>query len=249
MRHLKEIAIPFTETTTLECWQQKADRYYRLLNIGSKEQRFFVIVNLNEPCIEHCSPGVYGLLGFRPQHFTIPNIFRLIHPEDAVRYTLDEFRVARFIKQLPTDERSSYKFSKHLRIRQASGRYVLISQQMVVMNDVANNGNLQAFVDVSLAQEEVKDWKLRIAPIQYYCPKNRGPKITPQFTSGTDNPLTDREMEILRMLATNMSTKEIAEKIIRSPHTVKNHRKNMLRKSETSTTLELILLAKRKSWL
>lgn len=248
MLDFKEIVTPFSEVATQEYWQQKAERYFKLLNVGSKEPRFFVIVNLNEPLIEHCSPGVYDLLGFGPKYLTLSNIFRLIHPDDIARYTLDEFTIGNFLKQLPADERSRYKISKRLRIRHASGRFVPISQQMVVMNEAGNINKLRAFAHVCLAPEQLENWSLRITPIQDYHQESSEPQKYVHL-GDESNPLTNREMEILRLLVTNMSTKEIAEKICRSPHTVKNHRKNMLRKSGTSTTLELILLAKRKLWL
>ncbi len=40
--------------------------------------------------------------------------------------------------------------------------------------------------------------------------------------------LSDREKEILNLIKTGLDTKEIAEKLFLSPHTVEKHRKNML---------------------
>ncbi len=52
--------------------------------------------------------------------------------------------------------------------------------------------------------------------------------------------LTDREKEIVRMVAEGLSTKQIAEKLFLSPHTISTHRKNALKKLNVGSVPELI---------
>ena len=47
---------------------------------------------------------------------------------------------------------------------------------------------------------------------------------------GTPEDLTDREKEILQLIAAEMTTNEIGEKLFISPYTVETHRKNLIRK-------------------
>ncbi|MFW5725811.1 MAG: response regulator, partial [Bacteroidota bacterium] len=51
--------------------------------------------------------------------------------------------------------------------------------------------------------------------------------------------LTDRETEIIRLIASDCSSEEIAEKLFISIHTVNTHRKNILRKAALSKTSQL----------
>jgi DNA-binding NarL/FixJ family response regulator len=51
--------------------------------------------------------------------------------------------------------------------------------------------------------------------------------------------LTIREKEIIQLIAKNLSTKEIAEALFLSTHTIETHRKNILRKTETNNVLSL----------
>ena len=51
--------------------------------------------------------------------------------------------------------------------------------------------------------------------------------------------LTDRETEILRMVATGMSYKQIADKLVLSHRTVQNHVQNTLRKLQLHNRVEL----------
>ena len=55
--------------------------------------------------------------------------------------------------------------------------------------------------------------------------------------------LTSSEIEIVRMIAKGMTTKEIARQKYISFHTVMTHRRNILRKLDVSNASELILYA------
>ena len=52
--------------------------------------------------------------------------------------------------------------------------------------------------------------------------------------------LTGREQEVMRMLAEGISTKEISKKLFISPKTVENHKSNIMRKLELSSTIDLV---------
>lgn len=55
--------------------------------------------------------------------------------------------------------------------------------------------------------------------------------------------LTDREIEVLKLLVHELTTKEIAEKLFVSERTVDSHRKNLLRKTNSKNTVGLIKYA------
>lgn len=55
--------------------------------------------------------------------------------------------------------------------------------------------------------------------------------------------LSDRELEVLHLIAHGYSNTEIALRLCLSVHTVGNHRKNMLARSRCATTAELVRVA------
>ncbi|EOZ92328.1 Receiver component of a two-component response regulator [Indibacter alkaliphilus LW1] len=55
--------------------------------------------------------------------------------------------------------------------------------------------------------------------------------------------LTDREREILKLIAKEFSNKDIAEQLFISERTVETHRKNIFRKTKTNTLVGLIKFA------
>lgn len=55
--------------------------------------------------------------------------------------------------------------------------------------------------------------------------------------------LTERELEILQLVAEEMTSEKIAEKLFISPRTVETHRKNILAKTQSNTLIGLIKFA------
>jgi DNA-binding NarL/FixJ family response regulator len=58
---------------------------------------------------------------------------------------------------------------------------------------------------------------------------------TPPQDVDEGSPLTSRETEVLRLVATGMSNREIASTLVLSEHTVHRHVANILRKLAQST--------------
>jgi two-component system nitrate/nitrite response regulator NarL len=75
------------------------------------------------------------------------------------------------------------------------------------------------------------------------------PEITRIMMSELNQPeekselLTDREREILRLIAKEFSNKQMAEKLFISERTVETHRKNIFRKTNTNTLVGLMKFA------
>lgn len=66
-----------------------------------------------------------------------------------------------------------------------------------------------------------------------------------KITDATYETLTSREQEIMVLLAQDLSTKHIAEKLFISPKTVENHRSNILRKLNLHSKIGLVRYAAR----
>jgi DNA-binding CsgD family transcriptional regulator len=62
-------------------------------------------------------------------------------------------------------------------------------------------------------------------------------------------PLTERELEILRYVATGLSNKEIAHRLHISTNTVKVHLRNIFTKLEVVSRTEAAMLAVRQGWV
>ncbi len=61
--------------------------------------------------------------------------------------------------------------------------------------------------------------------------------------------VSEREQEVLEWLFRGLRTREIAEKLFLSHHTVESHRKNLIHKFEAKNSVHLIYLALNKGYL
>lgn len=62
-------------------------------------------------------------------------------------------------------------------------------------------------------------------------------------------PLTEREMEVLRLMCKHMTSKEIAEELFISEHTVKYHKANMLAKTGFNKAIDLAFYMISNGWI
>ncbi|MEI7504036.1 MAG: LuxR C-terminal-related transcriptional regulator, partial [Paludibacter sp.] len=61
--------------------------------------------------------------------------------------------------------------------------------------------------------------------------------------------LTDRELEVLKLICYGLTTDEIAQKLFISPKTVKSHRSNLLEKTTCKNTPEMIIFALKNKYI
>ncbi len=77
-------------------------------------------------------------------------------------------------------------------------------------------------------------------------------EISPELIFGSlkyENPLTEREIEILRLASSGMTTKEIAEQLFLSHGTVRNYLSEIINKLEAKNRIEAIMIAEEKGWV
>ncbi|MGH9076136.1 MAG: response regulator [Acidimicrobiales bacterium] len=107
--------------------------------------------------------------------------------------------------------------------------------------------------------EEVAEAVRKVAMGQSLLSPSMASKLLAEYTSlatrpsgGEDLPapvLTNRELEVLRLMARSRSNREIADELFISENTVKNHVRNILEKLHMHSRMEAVLYAVRKRLL
>ncbi len=77
-------------------------------------------------------------------------------------------------------------------------------------------------------------------------------EFAPELIFGSmkeDNPLTDREEEVLKLVAVGKTSKEISVELYLSPGTVRNYMSEIINKLEVKNRMEAVTVAKEKGWI
>lgn len=75
------------------------------------------------------------------------------------------------------------------------------------------------------------------------------PKLAVFITIANQNPLTDRELVVLRLAAEGLQTSEIAQRAFLSLGTVRNHLSRILTKTDSRTRIAAIRTAHERGWI
>ena len=74
-------------------------------------------------------------------------------------------------------------------------------------------------------------------------------KTLDEITRNGTTVLTNRQMQILRMVATGDSSREIASKLRLSRRTVENHRARILERLSVNSASEMVEVARQNGWI
>ena len=223
--------------------------YKKLLHVFQVGDYYYMVFNPPEMKIEYASSNVIDVIGYKPEALTLDLLMDKIHPEDLPYFLDFEATVTRFWSQLPPDKVTRYKSRYDYRIRRSDGSYIRVLQQVVTIQTDDEGAVLRTFVVHTDISHLKKNNRMVLSFIGLegepsYIDVDPVRRLTPSV-----NILTRREKQILELLARNQTTKQIADDLHISTTTVATHRKNIYRKTNTSSVLELVQLALNKGWL
>jgi DNA-binding NarL/FixJ family response regulator len=124
---------------------------------------------------------------------------------------------------------------KRVRINNPGMKIVVLSMhEEAVFSQEAQTLGANGYLNKSMESAGLID-----ALIQACEGKKIFPVITPSIPR-VESPFSDRESEILRMIATGKTSEQIADRLHISHLTVKAHRRNMMRKLSVNNAAELV---------
>ena len=153
-------------------------------------------------------------------------------------------QVAEFLRNTPQDEHSEYVFTYSYRTRRADGKWMNVFQQGSYITDPKTSLPLYGIALVNDISPLKKDNSM------IFSIDKKGNDAGPfdyenvltnyYYSDPEESRLTRREREILGRLADGLSSKQVADKLNLSESTIVNHRKNMLKKTNTKNIAELV---------
>lgn len=106
------------------------------------------------------------------------------------------------------------------------------------------DAGISGYILKNSGKKELIEALIKIAEGQNYYGHEITLQLLKSFKRNQDEAkLTDREIEIIRMIEKDMTTRDIAETLFISERTVETHRKNILHKTNTQTVVGLLKYA------
>ncbi len=214
-----------------ERWERRRTEIIRLAELG---RGCIFTVDVYRGVYDYISENFAELFGVRPA-----SVEELVHPDDRARLADLQIRHAKFIYSLPPQERNDYRTIYQMRMRGASGRWInVVSRQQVIETDRRGKAWIVMGM-VELAPDQTPADRVRCSVLNL----RTGQFFNP-YASSQELSLTERELEVLSLIGRGFLSKEIAERLNVSKHTIDNHRKNILTKLEADNAIEAINTAR-----
>ena len=156
-------------------------------------------------------------------------------------------RIVEKLKQTPQQQQDELLFSFNYRMKSPGGKWMHLFQQTCYVTDPVTKLPLYNIGMVT----DISTLKKNNCMVFSIDKKNNGAGFLHAenilteyyYPDQEESQLSKREREVLAWLAEGYSSKQIADKLNLSESTIVNHRKNMLKKSNTKNMAELIRYA------
>lgn len=221
--------------------------YKKLFNIFQVGEFYYMIVNIPNADFDFISENIEKVLGANARNLSFPNFFERIHPEDQPIVLSFENFIGNFYTNLETEKISSYKIRYDYRVRKDDGEYLRILHQVIVIDF-----DEEFFYKSLCVHIDISDLKVEGKPLLSIIGLDGEPSyinIDVEQKYIANSLLSKREKEIINLLMAGKVSKEIASELSLSLSTIETYRKNLLKKTTTTTTAELVGKAIREGWI
>ena len=164
-------------------------------------------------------------------------VLEIIHPGDIHYGLLVRKKIYSLLSSLSAEEKMKHKMVHEMRVKNVRGEYIrIIEQEQAIELDKSGNIWLMlSVIDVDASHES------EITKSHLYNFET-GEQIFIDLSDTLEEPLTNRELSVLQLMKQGLLSKEIANKLCISIHTVNIHRQNLLRKLGVQNSIEAIRL-------
>jgi DNA-binding CsgD family transcriptional regulator len=202
-----------------------------------KGNQFFIAADYLSMKIIFASRLSEKMLGIKPEELDAFRFIDATHPDDIQRHLQGRAKLINMAKEIYMAGKGTAFLSTNLRLRNPEGGY-----SQTLFQDYLYYATIP-YKTVFLIQvnTNIDWWKPAKNSFHYYvgndlkmfrCPDND------LLSKGI--PFSTREFEILKLIAADMSSEQIAEKLFISVNTVSTHRKNIIDKAGKHNISEVV---------
>lgn len=222
-----------------EEFSKRIAEYSSMFTILDKAASFFYLFDFVQMRYLYCSESIKDIMGYTARDWIERGpdwVFSTILPDDVRR--LKELHKALFAYyySLPVAERKDYKYVWEVRAVRKDGRVIWIMQQGSFI-EVDDHGKPMITFDILSDTSQIKrDNSMTLSMFKHVDDQ----EFKLFFPITSNEPFSKREIELINLISLGLNSREIAEKLFISPHTVDTHRRNMLRKAGVGDSMKLV---------
>ncbi len=188
--------------------------------------------------------GIHALLTNYPQFIVVAEsisssqMLRLLH----------DISVDVLLTDIVMPEMSGQALAKKVRQEHPSIKIIALSMsgQGEVVSEMINEADINGYVLKNIGKEELAAAIVKVAQGGIYFSEEVLQELQ-NFTAikkqNLEINITTRELEIIKLIADDLTNKDIANKLFISERTVETHRKNIFRKTNSSSVIGLLKYA------
>lgn len=254
-KDLKEISNNWREMYSRQVKEYRpfelSEEFKRFAALFAPGNSYFYIVNLHNFSLEYVSDSVEEFVGKDPENVNLQDLLHAVIPEEIESLSLKSKVNSHFYTSfLNKEDALHYKNLFSYRMKDAEGGIRTMLYQAFPLS-VLENGTPE---HVFCIHTDVSHLKVSSTNSVSFIHMNGGKSYYNVDISkgkflldGSDTVshdlaelLTEREKQIVIKFSRGLNAEQIAEELNLSPHTIKTHRKNILKKSDCTNTTELV---------
>jgi DNA-binding CsgD family transcriptional regulator len=230
----------FIETFSTDAFQgiyRNNPLLLELEKMMEKNNQFFFVADLLKMKIIFCSNQSKQMIGVEPENITPYDLTIATYPDDASRMGSGTSKMFNLANNIYIAEKGTALLSTNIRIRNPLGKYPdLLFQLYLFYNTIPYKSVflLQVHTNIGLYNKRKQGYHYYVGNDMTYF------RYPDEELLKMGVPFSDREFEIIKLIASGLGSEQIAEKLFLSIHTVNTHRKNIIAKSGKENMQELI---------
>jgi hypothetical protein len=218
----------------------------KLEGLTGDNDQYFQVFDVGQMKFLYTSKNIFPMIGVKAEDINPGHYTQLVHPDDEEKLGQARSRVYRMEREIFQAQKGSLFISFNLRLRKAADHYInLFVQEYMFYSPIPYKAVFLIQVITNIDWYKMKKDRFLLYAGNdlslFRFPDRKLLEIAPD--------LSYREFEIIRLIATGLGSKEIADKLFLSIHTVNTHRSNILEKTGKSQISDVIYAFKEKGLL
>lgn len=203
---------------------------------------YYYVLNLTNSTVSHHHENILQLHGLKKYPENLKEVIDLTHPDDIPFVMKAEQTVIEKMLEIGLDHQLFIKSSYCFRMKTANGSYELFHHQAIpTLED--ENGHIIQSINIHTNIHHITKQNPYTVLVSGIGPRNDFHQVKIEddlLSKHSCMNLTKRETEVISLIAKGYSGAEISKMLIISEHTVRTHRRNILAKTSSRNSKELV---------